>query len=252
MSKLYLFSFTWSIGCNFVAPAEDQEYLYTPSASHYDLRQEHEEEHNQFTPVTQCNPFDAFIRGIFHNYPSLSGILPPAPHSVFDYFLNLDTEHFVLWQTLVPKADVLIQKTLTQGVAVTDSLTVIKDESATLDELKTKCLVPTRDTIRYGFLLALLLLNNHPVLLTGDVGVGKSILVEDVLLRLSKEVGKCQFTVFRARNSRLQMQMQIFCVYRPYKELISKEMNNDNDLNLHSMTKLSGWLRYCSYIHLHG
>ena len=22
-------------------------------------------------------------------------------------------------------------------------------------------------------------------------------------------------------------------------------MNNDNDLNLHRMTKLSGWLRYC-------
>ena len=22
-------------------------------------------------------------------------------------------------------------------------------------------------------------------------------------------------------------------------------MNNDNDLSLHSMTKLSGWLRYC-------
>ena len=25
-------------------------------------------------------------------------------------------------------------------------------------------------------------------------------------------------------------------------ESISKEMNNDNDLNLHSLTKLSGWL----------
>ena len=24
-------------------------------------------------------------------------------------------------------------------------------------------------------------------------------------------------------------------------------MNNDNDLNLHSMTKLSGWLRYCMF-----
>ena len=36
----------------------------------------------------------------------------------------------------------------------------------------------------------------------------------------------------------------IFCVYRLYMESISKEMNNDNDLNLHSMTKLSGWLRY--------
>ena len=39
--------------------------------------------------------------------------------------------------------------------------------------------------------------------------------------------------------------MKIFlCLYRPYKESISKEMNNDDDLNLHSMTKLSGWLRY--------
>ena len=42
------------------------------------------------------------------------------------------------------------------------------------------------------------------------------------------------------------MLRKFFCVYRPYKESISKEMNNDNDLNLHSMTKLSGWLRYCS------
>ena len=32
---------------------------------------------------------------------------------------------------------------------------------------------------------------------------------------------------------------------RIYKKSISKEMNNDNDLNLQSMTKLSGWLRYC-------
>ena len=45
----------------------------------------------------------------------------------------------------------------------------------------------------------------------------------------------------------LVMQMQIFlCLYRPYKESISKEMNNYNDLNLHSVTKLSGWFRYCT------
>ena len=31
-----------------------------------------------------------------------------------------------------------------------------------------------------------------------------------------------------------------FCVYKPYKESISKEMKND--LNFHSMTKQSGWL----------
>ena len=38
---------------------------------------------------------------------------------------------------------------------------------------------------------------------------------------------------------------KFFCVYKPYKELIPKEMNTDNNLNLHSMAKLSGWLRYC-------
>ena len=35
---------------------------------------------------------------------------------------------------------------------------------------------------------------------------------------------------------------KFFCVYKPYKVSISKEMNNDNDLNLHSMTKLLGRL----------
>ena len=35
----------------------------------------------------------------------------------------------------------------------------------------------------------------------------------------------------------LVMQMQLFCVYRPYKELISEEINNDNDLDLHGLTK---------------
>ena len=37
---------------------------------------------------------------------------------------------------------------------------------------------------------------------------------------------------------------KFFSVYKPYKEPISKAMSDNNDLNLHSMTKLSGWLRY--------
>ena len=39
---------------------------------------------------------------------------------------------------------------------------------------------------------------------------------------------------------------KFFCVYRPYKEPISKEINNDNHLNLHLHDQMSGWLRYCS------
>ena len=52
---------------------------------------------------------------------------------------------------------------------------------------------------------------------------------------------------WRSQPDNLVVLCKFFCVYRPYKESISKEMNNDNDLNLHSMTKLSGWLRYCLY-----
>ena len=38
-----------------------------------------------------------------------------------------------------------------------------------------------------------------------------------------------------------------YSVLRPRKQSISEEMNNDNELkfNLHSMTKLPGWLRHC-------
>ena len=38
----------------------------------------------------------------------------------------------------------------------------------------------------------------------------------------------------------LLMQVQVFLCLKTVKESISKEVNNDNDLNLHSMTKLSG------------
>ena len=50
---------------------------------------------------------------------------------------------------------------------------------------------------------------------------------------------------WRSQPENLVMLCKCFCVYRLQKASISKEMNNDNDLNLHSMTKLSGWLRYC-------
>ena len=36
---------------------------------------------------------------------------------------------------------------------------------------------------------------------------------------------------------------KFFCVYRPYKEPISEEMNYDNHLNLHLHHQMSGWLR---------
>ena len=51
------------------------------------------------------------------------------------------------------------------------------------------------------------------------------------------------FTVTKPARH-LVMQMQIFCVYKPYKESISKEVNNGNDLNLHLHDQIVGWLRF--------
>ena len=47
-----------------------------------------------------------------------------------------------------------------------------------------------------------------------------------------------------ARHVICSCKCNFFRVYKPYEDSITTEMNNDNDLNLHAMTKLSGWLRY--------
>ena len=44
-----------------------------------------------------------------------------------------------------------------------------------------------------------------------------------------------QSAQWRSQPDNLVMLCKCFCVYRPYKESISKQMNND-DLNLHGMT----------------
>ena len=51
----------------------------------------------------------------------------------------------------------------------------------------------------------------------------------------------CRSVAMPARH--LLMQMEFFQCLRPHKDSISKEINN-NELSLHSMIKLSGWLCY--------
>lgn len=47
-------------------------------------------------------------------------------------------------------------------------------------------LVPTLDTERFGTVMELLLKVNHPVLYTGDTGVGKSVIAKNVLNKMHK------------------------------------------------------------------
>ena len=44
---------------------------------------------------------------------------------------------------------------------------------------------------------------------------------------------------WRSQPDNWSCKCKFFCVYRPYKEPISKEMNNDNHLNLHLHDQMS-------------
>ncbi|UYV81318.1 DNAH6 [Cordylochernes scorpioides] len=47
-------------------------------------------------------------------------------------------------------------------------------------------LVPTLDTVKYSFLMRTLLKINRPILYTGSTGVGKSVIAQDLLKKISK------------------------------------------------------------------
>ena len=65
-----------------------------------------------------------------------------------------------------------------------------------------------------------------------------TVTIHPIMLHASRD------TQWRSQPEIWSCKCEFFSVYRPYRESISKEMNNENDLNLHSMTKFSGWLRY--------
>ena len=64
-------------------------------------------------------------------------------------------------------------------------------------------MVPTTDTVRFGYLMEKLLEVNRSVLYTGTTGVGKSVIAKGILLDLSSKVykhdrnfSKCAFDHF--------------------------------------------------------
>ncbi|CAH1104335.1 unnamed protein product, partial [Psylliodes chrysocephalus] len=68
-------------------------------------------------------------------------------------------------------------------------------------------LVPTMDTIRFGYIMERLLYINHPVLLTGETGVGKSVVAKDCLQKLLASENFTTATMnFSAQTSSLRTQ----------------------------------------------
>ncbi|KAM3922058.1 dynein axonemal heavy chain 9 [Leptodactylus fuscus] len=87
----------------------------------------------------------------------------PSQGTVFDYYIDPETKKFELWSKLIPKFEF--------------------DPDMPLQA----CLVHTTETIRVRFFMDKLLENRRPVMLVGNAGTGKSVLVGDKLSSLDPD-----------------------------------------------------------------
>lgn len=176
LGKLFVFAFTWSFGGNLCSRehVEDDEMADRPSTN--------------APPVWQL--FDNLVRELFETDTPIGVKLPPGNDSIANYYIDMDTGNFVLWSNLVPTTRALIAKAVSNQFAISDTTNTLDDPPPLKNQTEIdRSLVPTIDTVRYAFLIALMALNGQPVLLTGDTGVGKSALIQDTLMRLSEKGG---------------------------------------------------------------
>ncbi|XP_069582586.1 dynein axonemal heavy chain 14 [Ranitomeya imitator] len=165
LGKLYVFAFTWAFGG--VLTREDEN----EGDSLIGLRARDE------TLVKIAYDFNNLVHDLFEGEQTKGVQFPLGENSVFSYFVDLQTGNFVSWESLVPSTESVIQKELLLSDPLNDVGGAVRGFTSTVD------------SVRYSFLTSLLLLHNQPVLLTGDSGVGKSTLVQNMLEKLQKPGG---------------------------------------------------------------
>lgn len=70
-------------------------------------------------------------------------------------------------------------------------------------------LVPTSDTVRFGYVTQILFKAGHPVMFTGETGVGKSVIAKQIMSRLAEENVIPVFINFSAQTSSSRTQEMI-------------------------------------------
>ncbi|XP_063150960.1 dynein axonemal heavy chain 6 [Candoia aspera] len=108
------------------------------------------------------DPFDTFVRQQFEENPDAK---LPTSGDLWSVYIDYDTKRLDPWERIIP--------------AFKYSQTVPFFEM----------LVPTTDTVRYGFLMEKLLAVRHSVLFTGITGVGKSVVARSLLNKIQDEAG---------------------------------------------------------------
>lgn len=125
--------------------------------------------------------FDMNLRDMLDSHP-ISGVRLPSS-SIFGYFVNLESKDFCPWDDIVPEF------------------------SYSADMPYFEMMVPTVDSVKYSYLLESLVSNNFPVLFTGNTGVGKSVIAQELLKRIGKANNYINIPFcFSAQTNSLQIQ----------------------------------------------
>ena len=89
--------------------------------------------------------------------------MPASSRTIYSYFVDMDSGNFLTWDALVPTTQSLIER----GAVITIGETMGVSSDTSQNKSQEGEIVTTVDTVRYSFLMSLLLLNKNPVLLTG-------------------------------------------------------------------------------------
>ncbi|XP_060619679.2 dynein axonemal heavy chain 6 isoform X2 [Anolis sagrei] len=106
--------------------------------------------------------FDTFIRQQFEDNADAK---LPTSGDLWSVYIDFDTKRLDPWERIIP------------AFKYNHKLPFFE------------MLVPTTDTVRYGFLMEKLLAVRHSVLFTGITGVGKSVVAKALLNRIQEEAG---------------------------------------------------------------
>ncbi|KAH3860157.1 hypothetical protein DPMN_023048 [Dreissena polymorpha] len=127
--------------------------------------------------------FDSFMRSQFEDNGDAK--LPPGG-DLWSCFVDFETKRMDMWEKIVPSFKY--------------------NKEVPFFEM----LVPTVDTVRFGYLLEKLLAVRHPVLYTGETGVGKSVIARGLLTSITDKAGYVPYFInFSAQTSSKRTQEMI-------------------------------------------
>ncbi|XP_075463117.1 dynein axonemal heavy chain 6 isoform X2 [Ascaphus truei] len=127
--------------------------------------------------------FDTFVRRQFEDNPEAK---IPTSGDLWSVYMDYDSKRLDTWDRIIPSFKYSI--------------------SVPFFEM----LVPTTDTVRYGYLMEKLLAVRHSVLFTGITGVGKSVVARGLLNRIQEEASYVPVYInFSAQTSSARTQEMI-------------------------------------------